>query len=94
MTVVGSGLTGVEAAAAGSPSSPSLTVTFSAPASPARDDGDGRAPTWCARWIQFGITQRSDVRVSKVLPDGVELDSGGTWSPTSPCGRRASGSRG
>lgn len=76
VTVVGNGLTGVEAAAEIAEQHPSLTVTLLGAGEPGAMMGD-RARAHLVRALdRFGITQRSGVRVSKVLPDGVELDSG------------------
>lgn len=76
VTVVGNGLTGIEAAAEIAEQHPALTVTLLGAGEPGAMMGD-RARAHLVRALdRFGITQRSGVHVSKVLPGGVELDSG------------------
>jgi NADH dehydrogenase FAD-containing subunit len=74
VTVCGSGLTGVEAAAEIAESHPGLHVTLIGRESPGALMGE-RARTHLLRGLdRLGVTVRTGSTVTKVLPDAVELD--------------------
>ncbi|WP_280267864.1 NAD(P)/FAD-dependent oxidoreductase [Nocardia wallacei] len=76
VTVVGGGLTGIEAATEIAESHPGLTVTLIADAEPGSMMGE-RARAHLNRALdRLGIVRKVGVRVTKVLPDAVELGTG------------------
>ncbi|HVK28478.1 MAG TPA: FAD-dependent oxidoreductase [Nocardioides sp.] len=76
VTVVGAGLTGIEAATEIAESHPALTVTLLGAEEPGTMMGT-RARAHLGRALdRLGIERRTGVRVEKVLPGGVDLTSG------------------
>ncbi|GAB2692777.1 NAD(P)/FAD-dependent oxidoreductase [Nocardia thraciensis] len=76
VTVVGGGLTGIEAATEIAESHPELTVTLVATTEPGSMMGE-RARAYLNRALdRLGIVRKVGVQVTKVLPDAVELGTG------------------
>ena len=76
VTVVGGGLTGIEAAAEIAEGHPGSTVTLIASAEPGSMMGE-RARAYLNRTLdRLGIVRRVGVQVTKVLPDGVRMADG------------------
>ncbi|WP_174185424.1 NAD(P)/FAD-dependent oxidoreductase [Nocardia barduliensis] len=76
VTVCGGGLTGIEAAAEIAEAHPDLTVTLVSHAEPGSMMGD-KARAYLNRVLdRLGVVRRVGVKVTKVLPDAVELDTG------------------
>ncbi|MBF6329836.1 NAD(P)/FAD-dependent oxidoreductase [Nocardia transvalensis] len=76
VTVIGGGLTGVEAATEIAESHPALTVTLIAGSEPGSMMGE-RARAHLTRALdRLGIVRKVGVRATKVLPDAVRLDTG------------------
>ncbi|MGJ6968373.1 NAD(P)/FAD-dependent oxidoreductase [Streptosporangium sp. G11] len=76
VTVCGGGLTGIEAAAEIAESHPGLNVTLISLDEPATMMG-GKARAYLMRAIErLGITLKVGAKVTKVLPDAVELEGG------------------
>lgn len=76
VTIVGNGLTGIETATEIAEQHPSLTVTLLGAGEAGATMGDGARAHLQRALDRFGIERRSGVRVEKVLPDGIDLDSG------------------
>ncbi|WP_019929553.1 NAD(P)/FAD-dependent oxidoreductase [Nocardia sp. BMG111209] len=76
VTVVGAGLTGIEAATEIADSHPGVTVTMIGTGEPGAMMGP-KARAYLVRALdRFGINRRVGAQVVKVLPDAVELDTG------------------
>ncbi|MFB7723990.1 NAD(P)/FAD-dependent oxidoreductase [Nocardia sp. NPDC056100] len=76
VTVCGGGLTGIEAATEIAEAHPELTVTLISYTEPGAMMGD-KARAYLNRALdRFGIERRVGVKVTKVLPDAVRLDTG------------------
>ncbi|AYF76192.1 FAD-dependent oxidoreductase [Nocardia yunnanensis] len=76
VTVVGGGLTGIEAAAEVAEAHPGLTVTLVSAEQPGHMMGD-RARAHLVRVLdRLGVVRKVGVKVAKVLPDAVRLDTG------------------
>ncbi|MGY5309509.1 NAD(P)/FAD-dependent oxidoreductase [Nocardia gipuzkoensis] len=76
VTVCGGGLTGIEAAAEIAEAHPDLTVTLVSHAEPGSMMGD-KARAYLNRVLdRLGVVRRVGVKVTKVLPDAVRLDTG------------------
>ncbi|MQY21082.1 NAD(P)/FAD-dependent oxidoreductase [Nocardia macrotermitis] len=78
VTVVGGGLTGVEAATEIAESHPDLTVTLVAAAEPGSMMGPGARAHLDRAFERLGIVRRTGVQVEKVLPQAVRLSTGET----------------
>ncbi|WP_342213116.1 NAD(P)/FAD-dependent oxidoreductase [Nocardia wallacei] len=76
VTVVGGGLTGIEAATELAESRPELTVTLVAADAPGSMMGDGARAYLDAALDRLGIIRKVGVRVTKVLPDAISLSTG------------------
>ena len=76
VAVVGNGLTGIETATEIAEQHPSLSVTLLGAGEPGAGMGEGARAHLQRALDRFGIERRSGVRVEKVLPDGIDLDSG------------------
>ncbi|MEV6364716.1 NAD(P)/FAD-dependent oxidoreductase [Nocardia asteroides] len=76
VTVCGGGLTGIEAAAEIAESHPDLRVTLISAAEPGAMMGDKARAHLNAVLDRLGIVRRVGERVTKVLPDAVELADG------------------
>ncbi|MBF6174386.1 NAD(P)/FAD-dependent oxidoreductase [Nocardia blacklockiae] len=76
VTVVGGGLTGIEAATEIAESHPALTVTLLADTEPGAMMGDRARAHLNAALDRLGIVRRVGTRVTKVLPDAVRLATG------------------
>lgn len=76
VTVVGGGLTGVEAATELAESHPELTVTLIAAGEPGSMMGDRARAYLDAALDRMGIVREVGVQVTKVLPDAVRLTTG------------------
>ncbi len=76
VTVVGGGLTGVEAATEIAESHPALTVTLLAAAEPGSMMGPGARAHLDRAFDRLGIVRRTGVQVDKVLPDAIRLSTG------------------
>lgn len=76
VTVVGGGLTGVEAATEIAESHPDLTVTLVASAEPGSMMGPHARAHLERAFDRLGIVRRTGVHVSKVLPRAIRLDTG------------------
>ncbi|MDG4824325.1 FAD-dependent oxidoreductase [Asanoa sp. WMMD1127] len=74
--VCGAGLTGIEAATEIAESHPDVRVTLLSRGEPAEMMGPKAHAYLMGALERLGITVRSGVTVTKVLPDGVELDDG------------------
>ncbi|MFI6869858.1 NAD(P)/FAD-dependent oxidoreductase [Nocardia sp. NPDC050406] len=78
VTVCGGGLTGIEAATEIAESHPNLTVTLISAGEPGAMMGE-KARAYLNRALdRLGIIRKVGVRVTKVLPDAVRLDTGET----------------
>ncbi|SEH03165.1 NADH dehydrogenase, FAD-containing subunit [Nonomuraea solani] len=76
VTVCGGGLTGIEAATEIAESHPGLNVTLISLDEPATMMG-GKARAYLMRAIErLGITLKTGAKITKVLPDAVELEGG------------------
>ena len=78
VAVVGSGLTGIEAAAELAEQHPELAVTLLGRAEPGADMGVKAKTHIDAAMARLGVTVRGGADVVKVLPDGVRLAGGET----------------
>jgi NADH:quinone reductase (non-electrogenic) len=76
VVICGNGLTGVEAAAEIASVSPSSQVTLIGRAAPGAEVGPGARAYLQASLRRLGVTSRSGASITKVLPDGVELETG------------------
>ncbi|SEM46969.1 NAD(P)/FAD-dependent oxidoreductase [Streptacidiphilus jiangxiensis] len=76
VTVSGSGLTGVEAAAEIAESHPALRVVLLGRERPGSMMGPKARAYLDAALVRLGVEVRSGVEVTKVLPDGIELADG------------------
>jgi NADH dehydrogenase FAD-containing subunit len=76
VTVCGGGLTGVEAATEIAETYPGLTVRLISSDEPGKMMGDAARAYLFRAMDRLGVTVRSGVRITKVLPDAVELDGG------------------
>lgn len=76
VAVVGSGLTGIEAAAEIAEQHPELDVTLLGRTEPGADMGAKAKAHTEAALTRLGVTTRSDIEVVKVMPDGVRLAGG------------------
>ncbi|RMI32591.1 NAD(P)/FAD-dependent oxidoreductase [Nocardia stercoris] len=78
VTIVGGGLTGVEAATEIAEAHPGLAVTLIATAEPGSMMGDKARAHLTAALDRLGVVRRIGVQVTKVLPDAVDLTDGTT----------------
>ena len=76
VAVCGGGLTGIEAATEIADSHPDLRVTLVSTEAPGAMMGPGARAYLDRGLARLGVTVRAGVRVAKVLPDGVELETG------------------
>lgn len=76
VTVCGGGLTGLEAAAEIAESHPGLTVTLISAGEPGAMMGDKARAYLNGVLDRLGVIRKVGVKVTKVLPDGVRLDTG------------------
>jgi NADH dehydrogenase FAD-containing subunit len=76
VAVCGGGLTGVEAATEIAETYPALTVRLISSDEPGAMMGDAARAYLFRAMDRLGVTVRSGVRITKVLPDAVELDGG------------------
>jgi NADH dehydrogenase FAD-containing subunit len=76
VTVCGGGLTGIEAATEIAETYPALNVTLVSSDRPGGMMGDAARAYLYRAQDRLGVTVRTGARISKVLPDAVELDGG------------------
>ncbi|WP_084530136.1 NAD(P)/FAD-dependent oxidoreductase [Nocardia crassostreae] len=76
VTVCGGGLTGIEAAAEIAEAHPGLTVTLISAGEPGSMMGDKARAHMHRVFDRLGVVRRIGVKVAKVLPDAVRLDTG------------------
>ncbi|WP_433590871.1 NAD(P)/FAD-dependent oxidoreductase [Nocardia sp. CA-145437] len=76
VTVVGGGLTGIEAATEIAEAHPGLTVTLVSAAEPGNMMGDKARAHLNRALDRLGIVRHTGVQVAKVLPDAVRLTTG------------------
>ncbi|MEC3958861.1 FAD-dependent oxidoreductase [Nocardia sp. CDC153] len=76
VTVVGGGLTGIEAATEIAEAHPNLTVTLVSAQQPGAMMGDKARAHMERAFDRLRIVRKVGVRVTKVLPDAVRLDTG------------------